>query len=364
MIDVSNLWKSDSLVENLKTVTDWFYNTMCNAPEMSLDEMRNMDTKKYFAFHCAKCGADHAGKKAIWSAIVPVLNHHTPEKDSPEFQEYVIRRKGFFKQVQFFDVRDYAEPFLKASSEGEVITAAIHEHQRIMAEFSQLICNSTATYKDIHVSHIVVFECSEHGTHNIPAPVNKMYRSLINGAKVPYKFANKLSKVSQRIILRETSASYREFNETNPYKKIENPCEEGRLETIAKKKADSRAAEVAKQARKKSAAKTHQRRKAELEWVNPALYILPPHLMSAEWLIEYQVCGRKTRFTYKAALAHKARYNQDDYNIYQCSYCSSWHYGHMTNGTSTNTLMKRGLKWYRSNPKKANIFIHRIMMEG
>jgi hypothetical protein len=87
--------------------------------------------------------------------------------------------------------------------------------------------------------------------------------------------------------------------------------------------------------------------------------------MNEEWLAEFHVCGRKVSYSKVSdALIFKHQNKQDDYAVYECSYCSGWHLGREGKGVSSKTeLARRGLFWYRRNHKKANTFIHKIMME-
>lgn len=364
MIDFESLWTSDSALENLQAVTKAFHNLMCNMPEPSLEEVLKLSSRKHFAFVCAKCGKPHAGNKAIWGTLVPLINSNTPDAGHPEHEQYATRRKEFLNQVKFIGVRDYAEPFLMASSEGMVIQEALQHQKTILDQFAATICNSEITLETSTAQSLTSYDCVIHGvSHLITNEQKNHFRSLTSGGNAPKCFTDKLSKLSQRIVLRDMSAAYNVFNNSHPNVQIDN--RHWKKVTNAKKQA----AKAERIAMRKAPAKKKPKEKNpnphDFTEMKNSHYILPPHLMSEEWLVEYQICGRKVPYTHEGALAYRSKHKMRPlYVFYTCPYCSNLHYGrNMMNKFDTKMQAKSGLRWYKHNPKKANIFIHRIMME-
>lgn len=391
MIDVESVWTSESLVANLEALANEFYAVMCNDKVPSPEEAIKLDDKHDFAFSC-KCGRKHFGRGHIWSVVATTINNATPSEDHPEREAYVNLRKQFMTEVQHFKIRDYAEPFLRASPEGFYIEAAINKQKKIIAEFQRYLCQSKITPETDTASNIVVaYFCEKHDTdHYVSPQKNNAFRSSISGSHVPQEFLPFLCKLSQRIVLRDTSAVFREWSEAHPQHKVQSFFHKKRLDA----KASRKVAEMVRQAEQSSSKEEKQKAKAaaktrilnknaseankalvsastqsplkESAFVvdNSNLYILPPHLMSEEWLIEYLVCGRKVAYEkVSEALIYKHLNFQEGYDVYECSYCDNWHYGRKGKPVSPSVQAKRGLRWYKHNHKKANIFLHRIMME-
>lgn len=396
MIDVESLWTSESAVENLHTLIAEFYNVMCNEAVLPLEEIIRLEEKGNFAFNC-KCGSSHAGHGRIWSIIASTLKVRTPNEDHHEFADYELLRKEFMNEVKHIKIRDYAEPFLRASDEGFYIEAAINKQQKLIADFMHDLCRSTMTQKTEGAHNIVVsYYCERHETNHYVTPQkNNSFRSSISGSHVPAEYLPSLCKLSQRIVLRDMSAVFRDWAESNPQTKEDNLShsnkreekaarrilEEARQEAAAirtgtgiQTKNQTRAAAKARIIKKKANGEAKAARKImetygtsssrPITFDDPNLYILKPHLMSEDWLIEYHVCGRKVAYTkVSEALIYKHTNFQEGYDVYECSYCSNWHYGRKGQPVSSSIQAKRGLRWYKRNHKKANIFIHKIMME-
>lgn len=393
-IDIESLWTSESAVENLHALVAEFYNVMCNDAVLPYEEIIRLDDKRDFAFNC-KCGSKHVGHGHIWSIVVTTIKQRTPAEDHPEFADYQLRRKDFMAEVNHIKIRDYAEPFLRASEEGPYIEAAITHQKKLIDSFMSNLCSSQVSPKTNGANNIVVsYYCEKHGTsHYVTPQKNNAFRNSIAGSKVPEQYVPFLSKLSQRIVLRDTSAVFRDWAEANPQTKEENLAHLTKRE----EKAARRILEVARQevaAIRNGSGMTKHRTNAEAQariikkkakseakallarskvpgppgptatYDDPNLYILKPHLMSEDWLIEYHVCGRKVAYKkVSEALIYKHTNFQEGYDVYECPYCSHWHYGRKGKPVPPAIQAKRGLRWYKLNHRKANIFIHKIMME-
>lgn len=397
MLDIEKLWTSESAVANLRSLIAEFYNFMCATEVLPIEEIKRLDEKRDFAFIC-KCGKTHTEHGRIWSMVATTLKVRTPAEDHPEFEKYELLRKEFMNEVEHIKIRDYAEPFLRASDEGIYIEAAITYQQKMIDEFSQKVCSSKMTCETNKADHTIVsYYCEKHEVnHYINPQQNNHFRSLIGGSHVPKEYVPFLCKLSQRIVLRDTSAVFRDWAEANPQTKIENPAY---LSHKAEKDAEKSARRILETARQEAAAirsaskmpkdqtesaaearilmkKAKKEAKtllakskspsstATVIYDDPNLYILKPHLMSDDWLIEYHVCGRKVAYAkVSEALIYKHTNFQEGYEVYECPYCSNWHYGRKGNPVAPNVQAKRGLRWYKLNHKKANAFIHKIMLE-
>lgn len=463
MIEITKVWTSESSLENYQSVTAEFYNIMCNRAPWTIDEIRELDDKAYFSFYCDNCEQMHAEQRGVWACVAATLTSHTPPEGHPEREEYVIRRKGFLQRIKLVDVRDFAEPYLRADVEGTFIDGAIKFHQQVMEEFHELICASTISLESTKASTLRAYFCAEHDTiHYLSGEDSNFYRRQISGSKVPPQFAEHLSKLGARIVLRDINAAYREFDANHPWENVENKiaslknaqeaqqraeeksnrqrlhveaenaaklrkaesawklqkqeeeaqqraderqrrhAEEQVQQLLAKKlkqqvkveakmkaktgvKVTAKAKVVVKVKTKKVDSKFPQRtyqpswythskkhrgktQQSESKVEDQRFYILPPHLMTEEWLVEYQVCGRKKTWdTFAEADEMKKSFPLELKDIYECPFCSKWHWGHknekaMTTDAAKNQA-KRGLFWYQRNHVKANIFIHRIMHE-
>lgn len=393
MIDIESIWTSESAVENLHALTAEFYNVMCNDSVLPPEEIIRLDEKRDFAFMC-KCGSTHVGHGHIWSVVATTINQNTPDEDHPEFEEYKLQRKLFMAEVEHIKIRDYAEPFLKKTDEWKYVEAAIARQQKLIVDFMAGLCSSKVTPEaEAAFNVIVAYHCEEHGTdHYVSPQKNNAFRLKISGSHVPEEFLPFLCKLSQRIVLRDTSAVFREWNEAHPQKKIENIANQKRRDEKAARRvlemARQEAAAIRSEARMpkdqtKAAAKARivlKKAKGEakallakgqvpapvstITFDDPNLYILKPHLMSEDWLIEYHVCGRKVAYEkVSEALIYKHTNFREGYDVYECPYCSNWHYGRKGHPVSPAVQAKRGLRWYKRNHKKANAFIHKIMME-
>lgn len=394
MIDIESLWTSESAVENLHALIAEFYNVMCNAAVLPYEEIVRLDEKRDFAFDC-KCGDNHVGHGRIWSMVATTLKVNTPNEDHLEFEEYELLRKNFMNEVKHIKIRDYAEPFLRASNEGAYIEAAISNQKNLMDSFMSNLCASQVSPNTNGAHNIVVsYYCEKHQkSHYVTPQKNNAFRTSISGSKVPEQYAPFLSKLSQRIVLRDTSAVFRDWAEANPQTKEENLAhltkreekaarrilEVARQEVAAirsgsgmtKNKANAEAkARIIKKKAKGEAKALLARSKVSpppgptATYDDPNLYILKPHLMSEDWLIEYHVCGRKVAYKkVSEALIYKHTNFQEGYDVYECPYCSHWHYGRKGKAVPPAIQAKRGLRWYKLNHRKANIFIHKIMME-
>lgn len=399
MIDIESIWTSESVVENLRSLTAEFYNFMCATEVLPIEQIKRLDEKRDFAFIC-KCGKNHTEHGRIWSMVAATLTMRTPAEDHPEFEKYELLRKEFMNEVEHIKIRDYAEPFLRASEEGIYIEAAINHQQKMIEDFRQKVCSSKMTCENNKADHTIVsYYCEKHEVnHYINPQQNNHFRPLISGAHVPEEYIPFLCKLSQRIVLRDTSAVFRDWAEANPQTKMENPAylshkAERDAEKAVRRALDAERQEAAairtgtgiSKRQTKAAAKariaenkvkeetkalqaggvaTKKKSKNPFTFDNPHLYILKPHLMSEDWLIEYNVCGRKVAYTKVSdALIYKHTNFQEGYEVYECSYCSNWHYGRKGHPASPAVQAKRGLRWYKRNHKKANAFIHKIMLE-
>lgn len=380
MISAENLLVSENKIENMSALIEEFYSLMCNMETLSLEQVKKLDEKPDFAFICKRCETNHAGPAHIWNAVVANIAKNTPAYGDPLFEEYKDRRKDFFKEVKHIKIRDYAEPFLRASDEGKFIEEAAQRQKDTIETFMQKVCSSKIT-PETEASHNIVisYYCDKHETtHYITPQQNNHYRSMINGAHVPEDLIPFLSKHSQRIVLRDASAVFREWNESHPCNKVDSianqkkqeekavrrELEEVRVQAALGKKAKKQEAK-ASLTKKKTTTKTKETNNT---YDNPQLYILKPHLMSEEWLIEYQICGRKVSYSQvsEALIFKHTNTAPGEYEVYECPYCSGWHLGHKTKKEETSTparQAKSGLFWYRRNHKKANAFIHKIMLE-
>lgn len=392
MIDIESIWTSESAVENLHALTAEFYNVMCNDSVLPPEAIVKLDDKRDFAFIC-KCGSTHVGHGHIWSVVATTINKNTPDEDHPEAEEYKLQRKLFMDEVEHIKIRDYAEPFLRASGEGPYIEAAITNHQKIISDFMDSLCFSKVTpEKEAAHNVIVAYYCKKHETEHYVSPQkNNEFRKKVSGGKVSDEFLPFLSKLSQRIVLRDTSAVFREWEEANPQQKMKNIANHRRqeakaarriLETARQEAAAIRSASKMTKEQTKSAAEARillKKAKVEAKALlakskspstavitddDPNLYILKPHLMSEDWLIEYHVCGRKVAYgKVSEALIYKHTHFQEGYDVYECPYCSNWHYGRKGKPVTPAVQARRGLRWYKRNHKKANAFIHKIMLE-
>lgn len=380
MIDVENLLVSDNKIENLRSLIAEFYNVMCNAETLPLEGIKKLDEKRDFAFIC-KCGSNHVGHGHIWSKIVTTIAVNAPEEGSLLFEEYMLMRKEFLNEVEHIKIRDYAEPFLRASEEGKYIEEAAQRQRDAIQTFMEKMCSSEIT-PETEAAHTIVvsYYCEKHETaHYVTPQQNNYYRSKINGAHVPEDLIPFMCKHSQRIVLRDTSAVFREWNVANPQNKVASVANRKRqeekavrreldavrVEAAGKKKATKQKAK-ARIAKKKKSTKSHN----TPIYADPQLYILKPNLMSEDWLIEYHVCGRKVTYA-KVSEALVFKHTQTapgEYEVYECPYCEGWHLGHKTKkedsaDSTRQRQAKSGLYWYRRNHKKANAFIHKIMLE-
>lgn len=378
MIDVENLLVSDNKIENLRSLIAEFYNVMCNTETLSLEEIKKLDEKRDFAFVCKACGSNHVGHGHIWSMVVTTIAKNTPEKDSPLFEEYLLIRKEFLSEVEHIKIRDYAEPFLLASDEGQYIEAAAQRQRDAIKTFMEKICSSKIT-PETEASHTIVvsYYCEKHETtHYVTPQQNNYYRSMINGAHVPEDLIPFLSKHSQRIVLRDASAVFREWNVAHPHDKVASIANRKRQEEKAvRRELDTVRVEAANEKKAtKQAAKARMTKKktktASSSYSDPQLYILKPNLMSEDWLIEYHVCGRKAAYekVSEALIFKHTQTAPGEYEVYECPYCAGWHLGHKTKkedsaDSTRQRQAKSGLYWYRRNHKKANAFIHKIMLE-
>jgi hypothetical protein len=390
MLDIENLWTSESAVENLRSLTAEFYNFMCATEVLPIEEIKRLDEKRDFAFIC-KCGKTHTEHGRIWSLVATTLKTRTPAEDHPEFEKYELLRKEFMNEVEHIKIRDYAEPFLRASDEGVYIEAAITYQQKKIDDFMQKVCSSKMTCINNKTDNTIVsYYCEKHeANHYINPQQNNHFRSLISGAHVPEEYVPFLCKLSQRIVLRDTSAVFRDWAEANPQTKMDNPAylshrAEENAEKAARRalhesqeaankiKAANKVANLKKKAKGEAKALLKSNKVSghapapvsSITFDDPNLYILKPHLMSEDWLIEYHVCGRKVAYKkVSEALIYKHTNFQEGYDVYECPYCSHWHYGRKGNPVSPTVQAKRGLRWYKQNHKKANAFIHKIMLE-
>ena len=380
-------------MQNLHTLTAEFYNFMCNDEVLPLEKIVKLDDKRDFAFIC-KCGSTHMEHGHIWSVVATTLNKQTPEEDHPEFEKYKLLRKMFMDEVEHIKIRDYAEPFLRASDEGPYIEAAITHHQKLISDFMNDLCSSKVTpEKEAAHNVIVAYYCKKHETNHYVSPQkNNEFRKKISGGKVAEEYLPFLCKLSQRIVLRDTSAVFREWEEANPQEKKKNTANHRRQEERAARRILETARQEASAIRSASKMPKDQinsaaearilLKKAKVEakallakskspspdaaitFDDPNLYILKPHLMSEDWLIEYHVCGRKVAYKkVSEALIYKHTNFQEGYDVYECPYCSNWHYGRKGKPVSPAVQARRGLRWYKRNHKKANAFIHKIMLE-
>lgn len=94
-------------------------------------------------------------------------------------------------------------------------------------------------------------------------------------------------------------------------------------------------------------------------------YIIPVDHVPEDLLVEYNKCGRKTRYE-SVSEAHKVMEKQgvqDSKVCYKCRYCDGYHFG--SQGSSSSIRRKKqvrnGAYWYRLNPNKANQFIMRVL---
>jgi hypothetical protein len=375
MIDTDSLCTSESALENLQTMIAEFYNVMCKPDVLPIEEIKRLEDKRNFAFIC-KCGLNHVGHGSIWSAFVVAITSNTPVEGHPEFEEYMLRRKEFLAEVEHIKVRDYAEPFLMASDEGSYIKASLEVQKNAIADFKAKLCSSKVTPTTASGFNIVVsYYCEKHETsHYVSPQANNHHRALINGSKIPEEYAPFMCKLSQRVVFRIASEIYREWDEANPQNKVPSIANRKKQEEKAvRRELDAAlvAAAQEKNRRKKAARERIKKKKAKKAnkaktYDDPNLYILKPNLMSEEWLVEYQVCGRKVSYSkVSEALIFKHTQTSGEYEVYECSYCSGWHLGHK--GKEEYRVparqAKSGLFWYRQNHKKANAFIHKIMME-
>lgn len=380
MIDVESLWTSESPLENLHTTIDAFYDFMCNKETLPLEQILKLDDKHDFAFLCSRCGDAHAEHGRVWSMLAVAIKQNYPAEDHPEYEEYFRVRREFMSEVKHIDVRDYAEPFIKETDEWQYVEAALEDQKKDIETFLESLCRSHVTpetAKDVAV--VVGYYCDKHDTnHYITPQRNNEFRSSIGGARVPEQYLPMLSKLAQRIVLRDLSAKFRDFIADHPQTKTDSIAFQVTQKQKQAQKAANREKEMkaaALKAEKKAAAKELIVKKKKSKKTNknnplvhdPKFYILKPELMSDEWLAEYHVCGRKVAHpTVSDALVFKHTNGlEEEYKAYECPYCSGWHLGREGKGITepTSKLAKKGLFWYRRNYKKANIFIHRIMME-
>lgn len=394
MIDVESLWTSESVVENLHALTAEFYNVMCNSEVPPVEEVAKM-SRREFAYAC-KCGSNHVEHGSLWAVVSKKIRENTPDEDHPEFDEYAQLRKEFMDEVKHIHVRDYAEPFLKQTEEWKYVEAALQAQLAAMAEFEKFVCSSEITLETVTAHDIIVsYYCEEHGKDHFISPErNNHYRYLMGGNYIPKEYLPHLCKLSQQIIGRDTSAIFREWIELHPQNKVDSignrrlrkeKAERTALEIerqaaaaairvagksknqlAAAKRVKNKAKGEAKAARARElrATRTTSASVSSVVYADPNLYILKPHLMSEDWLIEYHVCGRKVAYKkVSEALIYKHTNFQEGYDVYECPYCTNWHYGRKGHPVSPAVQAKRGLRWYKMNHRKANIFIHRIMME-
>lgn len=386
MEGVEKLWEPESPVESLRAVIAEFYRVLCETsyaktPEDIVGEsMRN-----YVAYAC-RCENIHVIKKDVWSSFRKTIRENTPTNQSAEYEEYVTLAHSFFHETNELDMRKVMEPLISNTDEGKLIEEALSVQLERMNELAQAICSSEVTLTNCtDMNHLTSFECAEHQTTHYlkPNDYNMRHKSITAEGASSY-LRGEVSNLAFRILAQKSSAAHREFMEKYPPVRVPNTNRTTPMRS-AEEREQRRIGKANLRAKKqeKAIAKSKKERLTQKEapflntFDNPNLYILKPSLMSEEWLIEYNVCGRKNAFSSReeAEAERDSHYSKkrevrpdEEKEAYACSYCSQWHYGRTPyKRRATKNRRERqarnGLFWYKKDYKKANIFIHKIIFE-
>lgn len=357
----------------LKNVMDEFYRKVCT-DALSMKAIVDLDETTYFAFLCLSCGNPHRMLKLDRDRMSVLIRNKIPPHDHPEYAEHCELEQDFVARTRTLNNLEYARTHVAEREKVRVKDA--EELQDVV--FNKLLSSFCQSFNRIYGKncgeHLIEYYCSKHEEkHYLTLPVFEKFRAQMT-SQFPPNFVQKNLSAETKLVIAAWLVERRKRFET------EHPV------FIVKVQPELRP-KKAKKKKKKTSCKSHvvtpsvalhrsRPVKAEptLQGADMSLtlqltpndkndYVLHPGLMSDEWLIEYQVCGRKVAFSQLEEAQHQAEICKKD--TYKCSYCDNWHIGKKNPGiTRMSEVAQRGLKWYLRDARKANRFIYKIMMEG
>lgn len=359
MLNVSQVFEDQSLspLEKLRTGIDMFFTAFCDDVK-TVDELAVMTDKRHKAFPC-RCGQSHAIHRSQFREFMQRFMESTPNAEHPEHAEYTAEFRAFNAATRKLKIRDFIEPVLK-EREGTYIESALIDARHALKEFTEANCSSELTaHSYLPGLPLVGTYCPIHETtHYLNARQFGEFSKRFN--KTPEHIAIHLSETSERIVSRDRDQMVREYRKEFPLlgKKQTKKLNENL-------RAQAKVAQTTQPPKKPKVSpgkiRVNKRTSVKLPNSENWLYILPPHLMSEEWLIEYSICGRKAPFSKPEAETMAA--SQKTKNAYQCPYCTAWHVGTQGRKRSLSHQAYNGMFWYKKDHIRANRFIHRIMME-
>lgn len=371
MEGIEKFWKAESPVESLHAVIADFYHLMCETdfPE-STENVLNANPRDYFAYAC-RCGETHLAKRSFWRNLVNVLVANTPAPERPERTEYHTVFRSFCNDTRQLDLRKMLMPFILETGEGKLIEEALAIQNELIAELIQRVCSSPVTLNTVtDLQTLFVFTCVGHqSTHYLKSSDYKQWHKEITAEAISGGLDGNMSHFARSIVVQRSSLAQQEFTKEFRPTRIQNPA----LMALPKKKKTPTKKGELQQVTSTQVQTLSENANQKPMFANSNLYILTPNLMSDDWLIEYNVCGRKTSYKTQeeaesAKVLHSPQKRElrsgEEKTTYHCRYCSEWHFGRDGGKRSTNDrLARNGLYWYRKDHKKANAFIHKIIFE-
>lgn len=363
-------------VEVLQNIVAEFRTNTC-AKSIAPEKLTNEDSEKYFAYYCEHCDTNHGAERSEWAKAVAQVKDNYPENSNPDYNAYATMAIQMVHKVKHFDIRDYVESYVKSTSEYLYVTKAINASQRTQVGFMEFLCKSEVTSENTHAETVIRYDCLKcNAAHYVTSNDFNLMKKEINESKKGVWLAARVSKQAKRLYLREVSQLNRLFFENNLFEKETSIAF---LNTLEKKKKNREKEAIARAHNRKMNPSAKKKAKSPVIESAPAkpavdstiqnpirLYILPPHLMTQELLIEYQKCGRKIAHnTLEEAKLAYVGHSLEGHSFYKCLYEDHYHYGRGDGKVtgSPASQAKSGLTWYKNNYKKANRFIHRIMLE-
>lgn len=367
-MEIAEQWNSEnSAVQNMDALIEEFYRVACSLPRPeSNEDILSIDYKQFNVMNCIRCNTTHFFPTRFRHSIVKTLKTHLPEDD----ENLQVKLREFLKEIKNLDSKTYVQSHLEGTEAGIVINKVLAHQQDRISEYKNLICEGKASTN----SYIGIVSCDIHGSHEVSVKYYKEFIRNVSQEKIlalPDMMVDSVSGIARDVLKRQLAAGQRKFSvDLNYQRQATLSAENDNTHTSPPKKKQ----QPQPKKKKKKKKSFHKKSYVQIKPSIARLYILKPSLMSEDWLIEYNVCGRKTAYATLEAATTVRDENYpsallDSIDVYSCPYCSQWHYGQKshTKNLSSKRMRKKsaknGLFWYSRNHKKANAFIHKIIFE-
>lgn len=361
---------SASAYEKLQSDIDAFYEIICNT-EVDVFDLLDKTNDEYFTISCTRCATStqHVINAKLFQSIVMAMSANlekmppsaTRDKCNTVLFEFLrtVNRKG---------LRPYVDSAVMKTPEWGMVLALFNDFKEEEYALRNDMCqqydsmDSETKTKQLYEAGLYKYECRKHDkeTHFISAfdieelkeSLHEVFQSEVLGHELPEKlqiladnmYASKKRKFGNYYVAHTPLIAPQVSKKTEKLKE--------------KKLTPNQALHIA----------SVEKRQARLA-KNPT-YILNPDTVATDWLVEFQICGRKIAHeTIEDAELHRltqyAHMEESAVESYKCPYSDHYHVGRNSGvEVSVEEKAQAGYRWYRKDILKANDFIQRIMLEG